>query len=145
MEKDMSEKEYELLELLDEYAALGIMQIAEKLGWQVEMVRHCTSELEKKGLVKMRDDKVHINQEVKFGDMLNMDEIDPAVLKEFNIKTKDEYTVMKGVLDYVWNHPGCSTSDIIEHLDASPELVNKALQTLSEKEEIEQAVIITKE
>lgn len=52
--------------------------------------------------------------------------------------------VTKVVLDYVLDHPGCSTDDIIENIDVPPELVNKALQTLSEEGEIEQA-IITKE
>jgi len=144
MEYDMSEREYELLELLEEYDVLRISQIAEKLGWKEELARRCTAELENKGLVKtqyVHGGEVHINKKVKIGDMLNLDNIDLAVLKEFNIKTKDEAKVMKDVLDYVWEHPGCTTNDIIKSLGVSPELVNKALQTLSEKGEIEQAVI----
>jgi len=62
-------------------------------------------------------------------------------MEVFEEMSEIETKVMKDVLDYVCNHPGCSTSDIIERIDASPELVNKALQTLSEKEEIEQACI----
>ena len=82
------EEEYELLELLDEYDELSISQIAEKLGWKEELARRCTSELEKKGLVKMQyvqGGKVYINKEVKIGDMLNLDDIDPRVFKELRL------------------------------------------------------------
>lgn len=52
--------------------------------------------------------------------------------------------VEKVVFDYIMGHLGCTTEEIIENIDEPPELVNKALQSLSEKEEIERAVI-TKE
>jgi len=50
---------------------------------------------------------------------------------------------MKDVLDYIWTHIGCSTSDIIEGLGVSPERVSKTLQSLCEAGEIEQACIIS--
>ena len=78
-------EEYELLELFEAYDELSVAQIAEKLEWEEELARRCTSELEKKGLVNMRDGKVCVNKEVGIGDMLNMDEIDPRVLKEFSV------------------------------------------------------------
>jgi DNA-binding PadR family transcriptional regulator len=51
------------------------------------------SRLEKKGLVRMIEEienneqqkKVYVNRELGIKDMLNLDEIDPKVLKEFNI------------------------------------------------------------
>lgn len=80
-----SKEEYKILELLDEYGAMSIEQIVAKLGGKEELARRCVSELVKKGLVKRRDEKVCINEEVKIGDMLNLDEIDPRVLKELSV------------------------------------------------------------
>jgi len=82
------EEEYELLELLDAYDELSIAQIAEKLGVKEQLVKRCTSELEKKGLVNMQyvqGGEVYINKEVKIVDMLNLDDIDPRVLKELRL------------------------------------------------------------
>lgn len=49
--------------------------------------------------------------------------------------------VEKEVFDYIMGHLGCTTDEIIKNIDASPERINKALQNLSEKGEIEQAII----
>jgi len=87
------EREYELLEFLDDNEGLSVYQISKKLGWDSKLVRYYVSSLEKKGLVRMIEEiennelqkKIYVNQEVGIRDMLNMDEIDPRVLKEFNI------------------------------------------------------------
>jgi len=87
------EREYELLEFLDENEGLSIRQISKKLGWYQKLVRYYVSRLEKKGLIRMVEEiennelqkKIYVNREVGIRDMLNMDEIDPRVLKEFNI------------------------------------------------------------
>ena len=87
------EREYELLEFLDGNEGLSIRQISKKLGWDQKLVSYYVSSLEKKGLVRMIEEiennklqkKIYVNKEVGIRDMLNMDEIDPRVLKEFNI------------------------------------------------------------
>jgi len=87
------EREYELLEFMDENEGLSIRQISKKLGWDQKLVSYYVSRLEKKGLVRMIEEiennklqkKIYVNKEVGIRDMLNMDEIDPRVLKEFNL------------------------------------------------------------
>ncbi|MBK5191394.1 MAG: MarR family transcriptional regulator [Methanosarcinales archaeon] len=87
------EREYELLEFMDGNEGLSIHQISKKLGWNQKLVSYYVSSLEKKGLVRMIEEiennelqkKIYVNKEVGIRDMLNMDEIDPRVLKEFNI------------------------------------------------------------
>ena len=87
------EGEYELLEFLDNNEGLSVYQTSKKLGWDSKLVSYYVSSLEKKGLVRMIEEiennelqkKIYVNQEVGIRDMLNTDEIDPRVLKEFNI------------------------------------------------------------
>ncbi len=87
------EREYELLEFMDNNDGLSIYQISKKLGWDQKLVSYYVSRLEKMGLVRMIEEiennelqkKIHVNKEVGIRDMLNMDEIDPRVLKEFNL------------------------------------------------------------
>jgi len=80
------EEEYELLKFLDDNEGMEISQIVEKLGWEQKVVRDYVSMLEKKGLVRMNEGgKICINEEVGIRDMLNLDEIDPRALKDFNV------------------------------------------------------------
>ena len=87
------EREYELLKFLEDNEGLSIYLISKKLDWDSNLVSHYVSRLEKKGLVRIREEiennelqkKVYINEELGIRDMLNLDEIDPRVLKDFNI------------------------------------------------------------
>jgi len=96
------EREYELLEFMDGNEGLSIRQISKKLGWDQKLVSYYVSSLEKKGLVRMVEEiennelqkKVYVNRELGIKDMLNLDEIDPRVLKEFNIQQGAVFTVI---------------------------------------------------
>jgi len=85
------EKEYELLEFLDNNEGLSIYQVSKRLGWNPNVVSYYVSRLEKKDLVRTiveiesNEKKIYINRESGILDMLNMDEIDTRVLEEFDI------------------------------------------------------------
>ncbi|MFQ6055958.1 MAG: MarR family transcriptional regulator [Methanosarcinales archaeon] len=88
-----AEREYDLLEFLDDNEGLSIDQISKKLGWNSSLVNHYISKLEEKGLVKTKIEivnhrsqkKVYINEETGVKDMLDLKEIDPKVLEEFKL------------------------------------------------------------
>ncbi|MDI6885388.1 MAG: winged helix-turn-helix domain-containing protein [archaeon] len=87
------ERGYELLEFLEDNEGLSVNQISKKLNWDSNLVNYCVSMLENKGLVRIREEiennelqeKIYVNKEVGIREMLNMAEIDPRVLKDFNV------------------------------------------------------------
>ena len=85
--------EYKLLEFLDNNEGLNVYQLSKRLGWDKNLVGHYVSRLEKKNLVRIEiennEKKIYINRESGILDMLNMDEIDPRVLVEFDKKKRD--------------------------------------------------------
>jgi DNA-binding MarR family transcriptional regulator len=87
-----TEKEYVLLEFLDNHEGLSIHQISKVFGWDHELIGYYVSRLEEKNLVKMvvgesggDERKVYINRASKIKDMLNPDEIDQRVFEEFDV------------------------------------------------------------
>lgn len=92
-EESTEERVYELLEFLDDNEGLSIYQISKELGWDHNLVIYCLSRLEKIDLVNVIEEtenneitkKIYINRGSGIRDMLNLDEIDPRVLKEFSI------------------------------------------------------------
>lgn len=83
-------REYELLEFLDNNEGLNIYQLSKRLGWDQNLVGYYVSRLENKNLVRVElesnEKKIYINRKSGILDMLDMDEIDPRVLVEFNKK-----------------------------------------------------------
>ena len=83
-------REYELLEFLDNNEGLNIYQLSKRLGWDQNLVGYYVSMLENKNLVRVElesnEKKIYINRKSGILDMLDMDEIDPRVLVEFNKK-----------------------------------------------------------
>jgi DNA-binding PadR family transcriptional regulator len=92
-EESTEERVYELLEFLDDNEGLSIYQISKELGWDRDLVIYCLSRLEKVDLVNVIEEtennelqkKIYVNRKSGIRDMLNLDEIDPRVLKDFNI------------------------------------------------------------
>ncbi|MBE9594803.1 MAG: winged helix-turn-helix transcriptional regulator, partial [Proteobacteria bacterium] len=80
---------YGLLEFLDNNEGLNIYQLSKRLGWDQNLVGYYVSRLEKKNLVRIEIEnngkKIYINRESGILDMLDMDEIDPRVLEDFEI------------------------------------------------------------
>ena len=83
-------REYELLEFLDNNEGLNIYQLSKRLGWDQNLVGYYVSRLENKNLVRVElesnEKKIYINRKSGIFDMLDMDEIDPRVLVEFDKK-----------------------------------------------------------
>lgn len=83
-------REYELLEFLDNNEGLNIYQLSKRLGWDQNLVGYYVSRLENKNLVRVElesnEKKIYINRKSGILDMLDMDEIDPRVLVEFDKK-----------------------------------------------------------
>jgi len=83
-------REYELLEFLDNNEGLNIYQLSKRLGWDQNLVGYYVSMLENKNLVRVElesnEKKIYINRKSGILDMLDMDEIDPRVLVEFDKK-----------------------------------------------------------
>ncbi|HUV03166.1 MAG TPA: hypothetical protein VMW67_06990 [Desulfobacteria bacterium] len=92
-EESTEERVYELLEFLDDNEGLSIYQISKELGWDHDLVIYYLSRLEKTDLVNVIEEtenneiqkKIYVNRGSGIRDMLNLDEIDPRVLKEFSI------------------------------------------------------------
>jgi DNA-binding MarR family transcriptional regulator len=91
-EDPLIEKEYALLEFLDNHEGLSIHQISKIFGWNQELVTYYVSRLEEKKLVKTiveesggDERKVYINRISGIKDMLNPDEIDQRVFEEFDV------------------------------------------------------------
>lgn len=88
-----AEREYKLLEFLDDNDGLNIYQISKRIGWNPSLVGYYVSELEKKNLIRTKVEiesnrsqkKVYIKRESGIKDMLNFKEIDPRILEEFDI------------------------------------------------------------
>jgi DNA-binding MarR family transcriptional regulator len=87
------EREYELLEFLDNNEGLTVYQLSKRLGWDKNVVGYYVSRLEKKNLVRIEIEnnkkKIYINRESGILDMLDIDEIDPRVLVEFDKNKRD--------------------------------------------------------
>ena len=83
-------REYELLEFLDNNEGLNIYQLSKRLGWDQNLAGYYVSRLENKNLVRVElesnEKKIYINRKSGILDMLDMDEIDPRVLVEFDKK-----------------------------------------------------------
>ena len=87
-----TEKEYALLDFLDNHEGLSIHQISKIFGWDHELVGYYVSRLEEKNLVKTvvgesggDERRVYINRVSGIKDMLNPDEIDQRVFEEFDV------------------------------------------------------------
>lgn len=82
--------EYELLEFLDNNEGLNVYQLSKRLGWDQNLVGYHVSRLEEKNLVRIEiesnEKKIYINRESGILDMLDINEIDPRVLVEFDKK-----------------------------------------------------------
>lgn len=63
------------------------------------------------------------------------DLIESEELIEFRELSEEE--ARKLILDYIENHPGCLTSEIIESLGIDPVLVGRILKELEEEGEVE--------
>jgi DNA-binding PadR family transcriptional regulator len=92
-EESTEERVYELLKFLDDNEGLSTYQISKELGWDHDLVIYYLSRLEKTDLVNVREEtenneiqkKIYVTRGSGIRDMLNLDEIDPRVLKEFSI------------------------------------------------------------